>query len=120
MSPPPAELPSEEILAFGPDSHCFRPRTYRAEASSLFLPMVIIFLTVEMTGKNQNQGGNSVARKGFVVTAQTVKSMNQRHIARSLKYELEFFLLFFFFLNLPGRIHTLGCVHVGVRVRERR
>lgn len=81
--------------------------------------MVIIFLAVEMTGKNQNRSGNNVARKGFVVTAQTVKSMNQRHIARSLKYELEFFL-FFFFLNLPGRIHTLGCVHVGVRVRDRR
>lgn len=80
---PPAELPSEEILAFGPDSRRFRPRTYRAEASSLFLPTVIIFLAVEMTGKNQNRSGNNVARKGFVVTAQTVKSMNQRHIARS-------------------------------------
>lgn len=114
---PPAELPSEGILAFGPDSQRFRPRTYRAEASSLFLPTVIIFLTVEMTGKNQNRSGNNVARKGFVVTTQTVKSMNQRHIARSLKYELGFFL---FFLNLPGRIRTLGCVRVGVCVRDRR
>lgn len=48
---PPAELPSQEILAFGPDSQRFRPRTYRAKASSLFKPTVIIFLTVEMTVK---------------------------------------------------------------------
>lgn len=33
---PLAELPSQEILAFGPDEQRFRPRTYRAKASSLF------------------------------------------------------------------------------------